>query len=71
MRPCRIVQATPAIAVLAVALSSTSAIVQAQAFPVKPVRIVVTWPPGGSNDVVARVLANRLTETLGQQFVLD
>jgi tripartite-type tricarboxylate transporter receptor subunit TctC len=44
---------------------------QAQAFPSKPVRIIVTWPPGGSNDVVARVMALKLTETLGQTFVVD
>src|SRR5262245_42278394 len=42
-----------------------------QAYPAKPVRIVVSWPPGGSNDVVARVLAQRLTETLGQTFVVE
>ena len=41
----------------------------AQAYPVKPVRIIVVWPPGGSNDVVARVMAQWLTETVGQPFV--
>jgi len=43
----------------------------AQSYPVKPVRIIVSWPPGGSNDVVARVMAQRLTEALGQTFVID
>jgi tripartite-type tricarboxylate transporter receptor subunit TctC len=43
----------------------------AQPYPAKPVRIIVTWPPGGSNDVVARVLAQRLTENLGQTFVVE
>jgi tripartite-type tricarboxylate transporter receptor subunit TctC len=43
----------------------------AQAYPVKPVRIIVVWPPGGSNDVVARVMAQRLTETVGQPFVVE
>ncbi|MGH8662609.1 MAG: Bug family tripartite tricarboxylate transporter substrate binding protein [Burkholderiales bacterium] len=46
-------------------------VAHAQSYPVKPVRVVVTWPPGGSNDVVARVMAQRLTETLGQAFVVE
>ena len=43
----------------------------AQTYPTKPVRVIVVWPPGGSNDVVARVLAQRLTENLGQTFVVE
>jgi len=46
-------------------------VLHAQSYPVKPVRIVVSWPPGGSNDVVARVMAQQLTEALGQTFVID
>ena len=42
-----------------------------QTYPVKPVRVVVPWPPGASNDIVARVLAQRLSENLGQQFVVE
>jgi tripartite-type tricarboxylate transporter receptor subunit TctC len=45
--------------------------VSAQNWPVKPVRVLVPWPPGGANDVVARVLAQRLSENLGQQFVVE
>ncbi|MGH8701218.1 MAG: Bug family tripartite tricarboxylate transporter substrate binding protein [Burkholderiales bacterium] len=56
---------------VAVAGLVESPFVVAQAYPAKPVRIVVTWPPGGSNDVVARVMAQRLTETLGQTFVVE
>ena len=41
------------------------------AYPNKPIRIVVTYAPGGSTDVVARLLANPLTEILGQQIVID
>jgi tripartite-type tricarboxylate transporter receptor subunit TctC len=43
----------------------------AQAYPAKPVRILVPWPPGGANDVVGRVVAQRLTENLGQQFIVE
>ncbi len=43
----------------------------AQGYPVKPIRIVVPYPPGGSNDVVFRILAPRLTEILGQQAVVE
>jgi tripartite-type tricarboxylate transporter receptor subunit TctC len=44
--------------------------VQAQ-YPVKPVRIVVPYPPGGTVDVVARNLAQQLTVQTGQQFIVD
>jgi tripartite-type tricarboxylate transporter receptor subunit TctC len=54
-----------------VALSSAPLAAHAQAYPVKPVRIIVSWPPGGSNDVVARVVAQRLTDSLGQQFIVE
>lgn len=43
----------------------------AQDYPVKPVRVLVPWPPGGANDIVARIIAQKLTENLGQQFVVD
>ncbi len=61
----------PVVALLAVAGLVESSVVVAQAYPVKPVRIIVTWPPGGSNDVVARVMAQRLTEQVGQPFVVE
>lgn len=40
-------------------------------YPNKSVRIVVPYPPGGSNDVIARVLAQKLTEQTGQAFIVD
>jgi tripartite-type tricarboxylate transporter receptor subunit TctC len=43
----------------------------AQAYPAKPVRLVIPFPPGGSNDVVGRVIAAQLTERLGQTMIVD
>ena len=42
-----------------------------QAWPARPIRLVVTFPPGGSSDIVARVLAPALAEKLGQSVVID
>ena len=43
----------------------------AQTFPLKPVRIIVSFPPGGSVDVIVRLIAPKLSESLGQQVVID
>jgi tripartite-type tricarboxylate transporter receptor subunit TctC len=43
----------------------------AQNYPAKAVRVVIPWPPGGANDIVGRVIAQRLGEQTSQQFVID
>jgi tripartite-type tricarboxylate transporter receptor subunit TctC len=46
-------------------------VVQAQAYPSKPVRFVVTYPAGGSSDVMARIIGKKLTELWGQNVLVD
>jgi tripartite-type tricarboxylate transporter receptor subunit TctC len=46
-------------------------IVNAQAWPSKPVKVVAVFPPGGSVDTVSRILSHQLSKQLGQQFVVD
>lgn len=48
-----------------------SAAVHAQSWPVKPVRVVVAFAPGGSLDFVTRIVTERLSQDLGQQFVVE
>jgi tripartite-type tricarboxylate transporter receptor subunit TctC len=42
-----------------------------QQYPAKPVKIIVAFPPGGGNDLIARVVVQRLTRALGQQFIVE
>jgi len=43
----------------------------AQGYPSKPIRLVAPFPPGGSVDVVGRLLATKLSDSMGQQMVVD
>jgi tripartite-type tricarboxylate transporter receptor subunit TctC len=53
---------------LMLALTTAAA---AQDYPVKPVRVIVPFPPGGVNDTVGRMIATQLSERLGKQFVVE
>ena len=43
----------------------------AQTYPNKPIRMIVPWNPGGTSDTIARILGQKMTETWGQQVVID
>src|SRR5574338_650618 len=43
----------------------------AQAYPSKPVRVIIVFPPGGSNDVVGRLVFQKVSDIAGQQFIID
>lgn len=71
-RYLRVLLFTALLAVPAAALWSGPAAAQtAQAYPTKPVRVVIPWPPSGSNDLAGRVWAQKLTQILGKPFIVD
>src|SRR5215207_3197712 len=56
---------------LGIVLAFAASISAFAAYPDKPVTIVVPFPPGGSTDAIARVIAQKLTDTMGGTFVID
>jgi tripartite-type tricarboxylate transporter receptor subunit TctC len=54
-----------------IVLLIVSSFAMAQAYPSRPVRVIVPFPPGGAPDLVGRTLANRLQERMGQSFVVE
>src|SRR6266403_4989630 len=62
-----------AICLIAIGISAIASIGSASAleYPTRPVRWVVGYPPGGATDILARLIGQRLSERLGQQFVIE
>jgi tripartite-type tricarboxylate transporter receptor subunit TctC len=60
-----------AAAVAALGVVAHAAFAAEAAYPVKPVRLIVAFPPGGSTDIIARLVGHRLSEALGQQVIID
>ena len=59
------------LAMAAAALPAVSRIARAQAYPSRPVRIIVGFPPGGATDIQARLMGQWLSDRLGQQFIVE
>ncbi len=55
----------------AVSGAGVSSVALAQSYPAKPVRFIVPFPPGGGNDTIARLVAQKLSSALGQQVIVD
>jgi tripartite-type tricarboxylate transporter receptor subunit TctC len=56
---------------IAAVLALQAGSLQAQTYPAKPVRVMVPFPPGGSTDIVARIVAQKLSTQLGQPMVIE
>ena len=56
---------------LLIALSAISAPALAQNYPAKPIRYIIAFPPGGSNDILARIIGARMTELMGATVIVD
>ena len=55
----------------AAALPAVAPFARAQTYPTRPVRVIVGYPPGGAADVTARLIGQRLSERLGQPFIVE
>jgi tripartite-type tricarboxylate transporter receptor subunit TctC len=67
------VRVSVALAAFAVVTTAAAAAEKAaeKVYPTKPIRLIVAFPPGGSTDIIARLVGQRLSEALGQQVIID
>src|SRR4051812_36290783 len=70
-RSSRAMRAVKTALAAAVALALAAGATQAQGYPTKPVRLINGFQPGGPTDVIGRILADHLTKTMGQQFIVE
>ena len=49
----------------------TPGISWSQAYPARPVRVIIPFPPGGANDITARIVLPKLSDQMGQQFIIE
>jgi len=64
-------QVTRCITGFVFALSAFAGVVQAADYPSRPIKWIVAYPPGGTTDVLARIMAQRLTEKMGQPIIVE
>src|SRR5690349_22092262 len=57
--------------ILALVAFALSFSVFAQSYPSKPVKVIIPWPPGQATDLAARLIGERLSQQLGQPFIMD
>jgi tripartite-type tricarboxylate transporter receptor subunit TctC len=69
MKNQAIVSAAALAALVGLSLQPLPAV--AQTWPAKPIRVIVPWPGGGSNDAAARPVVQKMSETLGVPFVVE
>ena len=56
---------------IALLTAGTAVVVNAQTYPTKPIRFIVGFPPGGATEFIARLIGQKLTQSMGQQVIID